>query len=293
MNKLSKESFDEIRLWIYRNARPLDLALWKYHFENGSKEDVLLVLSFYQNEDGGFGNSIEPSAWKKESTPYNVWFAIRILKMIEFYDMTHPIYQGIFRYLENTEYKADFGWHFITPGGNWDGREHENHYQSIGITAILSGLILRYQDKQSTIYNMAVQYTKMLIGKLSTNQFGDMGIQGYCKLIEDLEAAEVAEAFDYPYLCEKMKDIVWNKIHDKTNDFFMENPLMFVFSPRSRFYEDNRKEVEAELDQITNELPSKGVWELPWKESSEVSANWWKSFEAIDKLVQLKQFNRI
>lgn len=30
---------------MYRNARPLDLARWKYHFENGRKEDVLAALT--------------------------------------------------------------------------------------------------------------------------------------------------------------------------------------------------------------------------------------------------------
>lgn len=293
MKILSKQSFEEIRRWIYRNARPLDLALWQYNFENGSKEAVLSILSYYQNNDGGFGNSIEPSRRSTESTPYNVWFTVRILRMIDFFDTTHPVYQGIFRYLENTEYKANFGWFFITPGSNWDSREHENAFQSIGITAILSGLILRYGDKQSNIYRMAIEYTNMLMEKLSTTKFGDMGIQGYCKLLEDIEGAGITEKFDYQYLCEKMHDAVWNKIHDKTNDFFMESPLMFVLSPSSRFYEENKKEVEAALDQIIDQMPASGVWDIPWKEASAISENWWKSFEAIEKLLLLKKFGRL
>ena len=32
------------RNWIYRNARPLDLSRWQYHFENGTKENVLNAL---------------------------------------------------------------------------------------------------------------------------------------------------------------------------------------------------------------------------------------------------------
>ena len=55
MKKLYKKSFDEIRLWIYRNARNLELTLWQYEFENGSKDAVLSALSYYQNDDGGFG----------------------------------------------------------------------------------------------------------------------------------------------------------------------------------------------------------------------------------------------
>ena len=45
------KTFEKARDFIYRNARPLDLARWQYHFENGSKEAVLKALSYYQNAD--------------------------------------------------------------------------------------------------------------------------------------------------------------------------------------------------------------------------------------------------
>lgn len=37
--------FEKAKTFIYRNARPLDLARFQYHFENGSKENVLHVLA--------------------------------------------------------------------------------------------------------------------------------------------------------------------------------------------------------------------------------------------------------
>ena len=46
MNLLN-QTYYKARNFIYRNARPLELALWKYHFENGSKEEVLHALSFF------------------------------------------------------------------------------------------------------------------------------------------------------------------------------------------------------------------------------------------------------
>lgn len=33
--KLSEREFKGIRNWVYRNARPVDLARWEYHFEEG------------------------------------------------------------------------------------------------------------------------------------------------------------------------------------------------------------------------------------------------------------------
>ena len=55
--------YEQARNFIYKNARPLDIARWKYLFENGSKEDVLTALNAYQNEDGGFGSVLEPDCW--------------------------------------------------------------------------------------------------------------------------------------------------------------------------------------------------------------------------------------
>lgn len=52
MNK--QDILEKAKKFIYRNARLLDLARWKYHFENGFANDVLNCLSMYQNDDGGF-----------------------------------------------------------------------------------------------------------------------------------------------------------------------------------------------------------------------------------------------
>lgn len=63
---MNDKTFDKARKYMYRNARPLDLARFQYHFESGSKEAVMNVLSYYQNEDGGFGHNI---TWCWEDFP--------------------------------------------------------------------------------------------------------------------------------------------------------------------------------------------------------------------------------
>jgi hypothetical protein len=95
-------TYERARAFIYRNARPLDIARWQYHFENGSKEAVLTALSAYQNGDGGFGHALEPDAWNPNSAPIQTWSATEILREIDFTDSAYPIIQGILRYLETT-----------------------------------------------------------------------------------------------------------------------------------------------------------------------------------------------
>ncbi len=307
MKLLSMEDYEEIRRWIYRNARPLDLALWQYHFEKGSKEEVLKHLLFYQNSDGGFGNIIEPDNWNPASSPYNAHFVIRILQQIDYKDISHPIYQGLFRYLEQTEYQAEYGWFFLIPSNEayphaiwWDYNEQANESQSIGITAQLSGFLLRYGDPGSKLYHMADRYCRRLLDRLPvTENFGDMGVQGCLRLLEELEAAGLADRYGLTSVRGKILDLVRRKI-EQEKDNFMASPLEFIDSPGSSLYEEYKEEVEEELDRIIDSRPSSGVWELPWEwyqgdryvKEFAISANWWKSFEAIGKLLKLESFGR-
>lgn len=308
MKKLKASDYEEVKNWVHRNARPLDLALWQYFFENGSREEVLSALSFYQNSDGGFGNLIDPDNWNPASSPYNTHIVIKMLRQIEFLDMTHPLYQGIFRYLWNTEYKADYGWFFTIPSNDnypracwWNYDAEVNTYQSIGTTASLCGFILRFGDKGSKLYELALTYTRFLIDKLHTSEkLGDMGVAGYCELLEDMEVSNLIDSFDYTYLKDRVQVLVRDKVCSE-KDNFMANPLEFVLSPESRYYKENKEEVHSALDEIIDQRPKGGVWDIPWQwytgdkfiKEFAVSELWWKSMKAIEKLLQLKAFGRL
>ena len=60
---------EKAKIFIYRNARSLDYVRWRYHFENGSLEEVLMALKTYQNKDGGFGHVLEAGCWNPNSAP--------------------------------------------------------------------------------------------------------------------------------------------------------------------------------------------------------------------------------
>jgi hypothetical protein len=56
---LTQDQFEKSKMFIFRYGRLLDRKRFMYHFENGSKDEVLQVLSCYQNSDGGFGHGLE------------------------------------------------------------------------------------------------------------------------------------------------------------------------------------------------------------------------------------------
>jgi hypothetical protein len=64
---LSRAAFRKAANFMRQSARPLEKALFEYHFEGGGRTNVLAELVPYQNHDGGFGHGLEPDL----QTPYS------------------------------------------------------------------------------------------------------------------------------------------------------------------------------------------------------------------------------
>ena len=58
--KLTAASFSRAQDFMLQRARPLERALYRYHFENAPAAEVRAALAGFQNEDGGFGRALEP-----------------------------------------------------------------------------------------------------------------------------------------------------------------------------------------------------------------------------------------
>lgn len=312
MKKLSLKDYMEIRSWMYRNARPIELAIWQYYFENGSKEAVLSDLSFYQNEDGGFGHALEADSWNPNSSPYTTLRAINILQGINFTDKQHPIMQGIFKFLESYAYCTENGWNFNIPTNDdhahapwWTYNIEANEFEGIGVTAGIVSFIFMNTDKDSEIFKKALSLSDVILGKLNAaDKYGEMGIGGFCVLIDAIEKAGLTWRFDYDDLTGKIKKLVHDSIERDTSKwvYYTRRPSDYINSPESIFYQDNGEIVAKELDYLIDTRPQKGVWNITWswfenyeKYAKEfaISENWWKASIAIDKINFLKNFNRL
>ncbi|MHB1154205.1 MAG: hypothetical protein ACYC00_18005 [Eubacteriales bacterium] len=312
MKKLTTEEYHEIRQWIYRNARPIELACWQFNFEHGSKEAVLSALSFYQNEDGGFGHALEPDNWNPNSTIYTTLNAISILKEIDFSDNQHPILKGIFSFLESGVYCSENGWNFNIPSNNdyahapwWTFNPEADSIENIGLTAEIAAFIVSNAGEESELYKKALFFTDALINKLgSSHHYGDMGIRGYCNLLESIEKSNLSSRFDCGLLKEKLTKLVHDSIERDTANWihYSVRPSEYIFSPESVFYHDNEDIVLKELDYLLETRPKNGVWGITWswfdnnkKYAKEfaISENWWKAKKAVEKAKWLELFGRI
>jgi hypothetical protein len=301
-------SLNHIATWIHKNARELEVAIWKYHFEEGKKEDVVKALLYYQNDDGGFGNTVDPDNWNVNSLPYATLFAINILKDIEFYDMQHPIYAGIKRYIDSNSGFPQ-GWTFTVPSNEYYPHasyyKYNEAYNQTESTGIILGfctfIIEQYRD--SKIYNEVVELAGKMLEKLYSDDLGDMGPSGFISLVKAMKNAKI-NGHDYDKLENRLKEVVNNSIQRNPEQWasYGYRPSEYIKSTDSIFYQDNKDIVNLELDFLYDTLPENDVWPISWScfvnnekypRESVISGNWWKSIKAIERTMFLKNFMRL
>jgi len=304
------QTIEKARAFICRNARPLELARWQYHFEGASKKIVLHALSYYQNADGGFGHALEPDAWNPNSSPIQTLAATEILHEIGFDDHSHSIVEGILRYLgSGADFDGKF-WYTAVRSNNdyphapwWHAESDSICHSDYNPTACLTGFILRFAQKESALHALG----RRVASEVFTSYMG----QGLLKdpnssaclvrLAQYCEEARETNFFDLSAVKEKLGRQVKHCItHDtaswETN--YICKPSSFFRSRDGLFYPDNRDIAEYECEFIEKTQLDDGSWPIPWRwqdypEQWAVSKNWWKSNGAILNLLYLKGFDRL
>ena len=92
-------NIDSAKQFILQNARPVDLAVYRYYFENQSNRTVIAELSKYQNKDGGFGNGLEPDFVNPASSPIATNDAIITLYRTKALEKGSQMVKEIVKYL--------------------------------------------------------------------------------------------------------------------------------------------------------------------------------------------------
>jgi len=320
MLKLNKNDFNEVRQWMYRNARQIELTLWQYEFENGSKEAVLDALAFYQNEDGGFGNTLEADSWNPNSTPYTTMHAATMLNNIGFTDAQHPVVKGILRFFDNdrTEYFGEDGWAWTiatndeyprAPWWNFVTTSHDNTIVGFGLTAEIIGFILTTAEQGSSVYKKAENLVKKIVelsgdSEMHGEDGGSLNALGVTTLAETLQKLDLLDKLNATSLPENAKIMVAKTIETDSSKWaeYGSFPHFIIETPDNMHYQDYQVAIEKELDYLIETRPEKSVWGISWTwfdnmaqyaSNFAVSENWWKSYHAIWKMRFLRNFDRL
>lgn len=304
---MNNDVFKNARNFIYRNARPLDLALWRYSFEGGSRKDVIDILSVYQNADGGFGYAIEPDCWNTNSTPIGTWNATRMLNEIGV-NANDKIVKNILAYLESGKDFRDGKWCVTVKSNNdcphavwWEchddiGEPDDNP------TISLAGFALKYATKDSALYKKAVDIVTTAAKAFIAEPVCDMHVTRlYLELYEYCASINGFDLFDLAAYKNALYTAVKNTVCADTDKWFKE----YVCKP-SMFYDSSKlvfDMVDKELCLKEGELLLKGqladgsypvtwLWHNDYKEYY-IAANWWKSFMLRANMLYLKDLKLI
>lgn len=305
---MKKEVFEQARNFMYRNARPLDLARFQYHFENGDKETVMNVLSFYQNADGGCGHAIEADYWNPNSSPMHTSVACEIIKEINYKDKENPVIKGILSYLDSGKDFNGTGWNLLIESNNdyphapwWETESESVSHTVYNGTVQLAGFIIRYADRDSNLFQLGLRIIKEAIDEFIKNGLRDMHTCGsYIHMAQFIAQTDAIDLVDYETLHSKLHETVNKLLVKDTTKWggYVCKPSNFMNTKKSVFYDANKELAEYECEYIINTQLEDGSWNITWSwdkypDEWPISKNWWKGHLIIQNLLYLKGFGRI
>lgn len=298
------EIYKKAEIFVYRQARPLDLARWQYHFEGGARDAVLRALRFYQNEDGGFGHALEADAWNPHSTPIQTWTAAQILREVDFVDRKHPLVDGLLTYLER---RAEFDGHFWPrtlssnndyPRAPW-WTHSDDEASTYNPTASLAAFYVRCGDPGSAFYPEALRVVREAVeAYMEGSAHESHTLSCYVDLLGDLAMSGQSGLADLQKLLGKLKEDVDKSIEQDSSLWaknYVVKPSQFIRGRDCPFYPGNEALVLAECAMIGQSQAEDGGWPVTWSwgaypEEFAISAKYWQSQIAINNILFLRAF---
>lgn len=291
---LSVDSFNRAQRFIYENARLLDRRRFEYHFGQGSKAAVIKALTGFQNEDGGFGQALEPDIRCPHSQPVPTEVALSIMQEIDEYD--RELIVGIGSYLKSVTVGDTGGFPLIQTSANeyphapWWTVADDRH-ASINPT----GHILGYLMKQHTVPELTREEWFQQAEQFMWNQLEAADNEGYHSNIQyisfliahpDKERAvralqKVNEWLQLPGVIErntKAEGYV-HKVLDwaPTRDSYC---AQFV----------TEEETEEHLQSLVEEQQEDGGWPISWPAVSPAGEMEWRGYVTVNRLLTLKSY---
>lgn len=301
------ETMEKAQEFVYKNARPIDLARWNYLFENGESAEVIKYLIAYQNKDGGFGNALEPDSWNEKSTPLQTWAATKIIKEIGLENQSHPLISGILEYLSSGDEFDGHRWRGLNTVQSNNEFPHapwwtylQNNEMSYNPTASLIGFILKFADEKEPLHIMARGLAHEAYSYFKKNFPLESMHESACfvDLYEYMKECNIQDLLDLEEFRSLLQQQIKNTITyhtDTWNTDYVCKPSQFIASKNSDFYSGNEEICCFECDFIKQSQNADGAWNVNWNwdeypEQWSISKNWWKSDIIIRNMTFLKAF---
>ncbi len=285
--------------FLTERARPLERALFRFHFAGGPREEVLRELAAYQNPDGGFGHASEPDLRTPDSSAIATSHRLQLLRELQV-DADHPLVRSAMDYLRTTCDRQNHVWPIIPPTANnaphapwWTTKDLAKSWNGFRAnpTAELAGYFFVFGTAADEPFRQAV--LRGTLDFLAAKPPDMHELLCYVRLAEmvPLPAAAQGVITDRVVATVERDPAKWPK--------YGLRPLSVVKSPASPYYAPLREAVAANFDYLIGEQGGDGAWSPTWNWGDKFPEAWpqarrdWQGVLTLDALKVLRAFGRI
>lgn len=305
MKKLSKSVFNRLNVYMNKEARPLERDIFNYYFNDGKADNILDSLKTFQNDDGGFGNGIEPDFKLIESSPMATSIGLKYLSMLDYNEKSEEMIRRAVEYLEKTFDSKRNGWYSVSKKVNeyphaswWEYKDDINmtviDYSWGNPTAELIGYLYRHRKH---LKKLDIKFLiKYAIDKLNNRiEFkSDHEIYCYIRLYNTLDE-EFSRKLD-----DKLNFAINQLINLDESEWenYVPTPLRFIEFDSKNYFGINRKYLNKELDYLIEKLNEQGKIMPTWEWDNYLN-EWekakieWVGIRTLETLFKLLKFYRI
>ena len=298
MNRLKQESLERALSFISERARRIDRTLARYWFDSGRPGDVLDAVAEFQNNDGGFGNAIEPDFRVKDSSPTATTVAFQYLRSVKAPAQHPTVIRGI-KYLMDTYDQEHGWWEPVPPSVNEAPHASWWHYQgpATAFTANPAAEICAcFQAYPETVPSslldvVTTQSLRHLTGLPDTMEMHDM----LCYLHLADEANKVVQDTIVGKLQRGVREVV--DFDTEMYSGYCAKPIWLASSPESHLADVIMDGVETNLEYEICNQSADGSWEPFWTwdtfpEDWKQARMEWQGHLTVKTLKALKDYGR-
>lgn len=273
MQKITNQNLFSASKFIQRYARPLDIALYKYYFDEGLYQEVLDELAKFQNEDKGFGHGLEPDFLMPESSNMATTYAFQYLMLLQDKDRKlkvnelPEILNKSLTYLSESYDKKRKIWIAVSekvndsPHAIWwqfDRKKVYDIYNWGNPTVEIIGYLMKYENtfdkaELDSLYNQAIDRL------IHNENIEAHELQCYMRMLELNKITDSTIVNKYLAHVEKTVE------HDKTKwDSYVIRPSAYFQNKSSIAYEYLKDSLLSEVDYLLEQQESNGGWMPSW-----------------------------
>lgn len=301
---LARADFDRAAAFM-RNSRPLDRALFAFHFENEPAGHAIAELAKFQNPDGGF-HGLEADTGFEFSTVLSTCRALHLLHELHA-NATHPSVSRALDYLLATYDAARNAWPIIPPHDNtrphapwWhcseDFAANWGGYVDNPRPDALAGLHLFACAKTADLRD---QVTTLTLKRLQTHK-GQMEMHGLMCYLRLYNAPWLSTALKGA-LSERLPVWINTAVELDSSKWsgYGLRPLDVAPTADSPWHPLLADAVEAQLDYLIQTQAAEGSWHPYWNWGDNFPEAWpaaklkWQAVLTLSNLRTLRSYGRI